>query len=233
MGRDYRRVKLKLRYFFWENWGISAGSDAGFGRVRRPAERLAPDQGIAARREIAGPAPTACPCRAGYQWDVDYDRFSPEVPVRVRSLETDLWLPRPLGEVFAFFADAHNLDRLTPPWLRFHILTPPGLTMRRGALLDYRLRWHGLPLKWKTEITAWEPPHRFVDEQKKGPYPLWVHEHTFAERDGGTVIHDHVRYAIPGGPLEPLLHRLFVGPDLTRIFAYRQARTRELLTGAS
>src|SRR3954468_23005074 len=99
-------------------------------------------------------------------------------------------LPRPVTEVFMFFAEPGNLETLTPPWLRFHILTPQPILMRAGARIDYRLRVHGLPVRWQSEITAWEPPVRFVDEQRRGPYRVWVHEHTFEEGDGGTEVRD-------------------------------------------
>jgi hypothetical protein len=139
-------------------------------------------------------------------------------------LRTRLRLPRPRPEVFALFADAGNLQALTPGWLHFEILTPMPVEMRAGALLDYRLRLHGLPVRWNTGITAWEPPHRFVDEQLRGPYRLWVHEHTFQEVDGGTLVGDYVRYAVPGGTL---VNKLFVAGEVGRIFAYRQERLRE------
>jgi ligand-binding SRPBCC domain-containing protein len=133
-------------------------------------------------------------------------------------LRTRLRLPRPRPEVFAYFADAGNLEALTPPWLHFRILTQMPVAMGAGAVLDYRLRLHGIPVGWRTEITAWEPPFRFVDEQRRGPYRLWVHEHTFEEIPGGTRVADRVRYSIPGGPL---VHRLLVARDLRAIFTYR------------
>src|SRR5262245_56122848 len=148
--------------------------------------------------------------------------------MRVRTLVTEVWLPRPCQEVFAFFSDAGNLEALTPPWLRFRILTPLPLAVRQGTLLDYRLRWRGLPLSWRTEISAWEPPGRFADHQVRGTYRRWVHEHTFEERDGGTVMRDRVEYAVPGWLLEPLVHGLVVGPDVRRIFAYRGRKMGEL-----
>ncbi len=137
-------------------------------------------------------------------------------------------VPRPLAEVFPFFADPANLQAITPPWLGFEILTPMPLEMRAGALLDYRIRLHGLPLKWRTRITAWEPPGRFVDEQLRGPYRLWVHEHTFREVPGGTEVGDRVRYAVPGGSLA---NRFFVAPDLRKIFAWRREKIRQALGG--
>jgi ligand-binding SRPBCC domain-containing protein len=148
--------------------------------------------------------------------------------VRISTLQTELWLPCPAEEVFAFFSDAHNLDALTPPWLHFRILTPRPIDLRRGARIDYRLRWRGIPLKWQTEISEWDPPHRFVDRQVRGPYRLWVHEHTFTPHEGGTLMRDRVDYAVPGWVLAPLLLRWVVGPDVQRIFAYRQERMKEL-----
>lgn len=135
-------------------------------------------------------------------------------------LVSTVQLPRPLEEVFDFFGDAGNLDTLTPPWLHFRILTPLPLEMRVGALIDYTLRLHGLPIRWQTEITAWEPPCRFVDEQRRGPYRHWIHEHRFEERDGGTFVTDEVSYAMAGGPLAQWL---LVRRDLTRIFEFRRS----------
>jgi ligand-binding SRPBCC domain-containing protein len=149
--------------------------------------------------------------------------------MRIHTFQTEIWLPRPLEEVFAFFSDAGNLDRLTPPWLRFEILTPRPIAMRPGALIDYRLRLRGIPIRWRSEITAWEPPFRFVDEQRRGPYRLWRHQHTFAERDGGTVVGDRVEYAVWGGAL---VNKLFVERDVRAIFRYRQ-QTLQSLFGAA
>ena len=136
-------------------------------------------------------------------------------------LRTSLWLPKPLSDVFPFFADAANLEALTPPWVNFKILTKPPIRMHEGAKIDYTIRVRGLPLRWQTEITVWEPPNRFVDEQIRGPYSRWVHEHRFREEDGKTLCEDHVNYAPIGGSL---MNWLFVGRDVERIFAYRQER---------
>lgn len=134
-------------------------------------------------------------------------------------------VPRPREEVFAFFADAGNLQELTPPWVGFEVLTSRPIEMRPGTLIDYRLRLHFIPIRWRTEITAWEPPRRFVDEQLQGPYRLWIHEHTFEEDGDGTLCGDFVRYAVPFGALA---NRLMVARDVRKIFAYRERRLQEI-----
>jgi len=139
-----------------------------------------------------------------------------------------VFVPRPIDEVFAFFADASNLRRLTPPWLRFEMLTPEPIRMQVGTLIDYRLRVRGIPIRWRTRIAAWDRPHRFVDEQLRGPYRMWVHEHTFTEHEGGTLCADRVEYAVPGGPLAPLIHRRLVRPDVDRIFRFRVHKLQEI-----
>lgn len=141
-------------------------------------------------------------------------------------LQTDQWFPRQVSSVFDFFADAGNLEAITPPWLRFRIVTPVPIKMREGALIDYRLRLHGIPFGWRTKITAWNPRHRFVDEQIRGPYRCWIHEHFFEAADGGTFVRDRVTYAVPGGVL---IQKLLVGRDLKAIFGFRQQKLRELL----
>jgi ligand-binding SRPBCC domain-containing protein len=140
------------------------------------------------------------------------------------------WIAAPPEQVFAFFADAGNLDVITPPWLHFHTLTPRPIAMRPGAVIDYRLRIRGLPLRWQSEITVWEPPRRFVDVQSRGPYRRWVHEHTFIAEKGGTLVLDRIEYAVPGWLLAPLVRRWLVAPDLAKIFAYRKSRIEELLS---
>jgi ligand-binding SRPBCC domain-containing protein len=139
-------------------------------------------------------------------------------------LRAEIWLPRPCEEVFDFFADAFNLETITPPLLKFQVETPRPIPMHVGALIDYRLRLHGFPIQWRTEITGWEPPFRFVDEQVRGPYRLWRHLHTFVERDSGTLMTDLVDYAVPGGPL---VHALAVQGDVRRIFEYRERKMTE------
>ncbi len=132
--------------------------------------------------------------------------------------ETELWLPVPRAKVFPFFSDARNLETITPPWLNFQILTPGEIPMRVGALIDYQIRIHGWPVCWRTEITGWNPPFSFCDEQRRGPYRLWRHTHTFVEKTGGTLCRDRVEYVVPGGRL---INWLFVRHDVEKIFTYR------------
>lgn len=128
------------------------------------------------------------------------------------------WLPASRPRVFSFFADPRNLEAITPPWLKFEILTPGEIQMRAGALIDYRLRVHQISVRWQTEITRWEPDTCFVDEQRRGPYRFWRHTHTFSDLDGGTMCCDDVEYGVPGGAL---VQWLVVRRDLDAIFDYR------------
>lgn len=140
----------------------------------------------------------------------------------VQRLIGTLLIPRPLDEVFPFFAAARNLEQITPPWLQFEVLTPDPIDMGRGRLIDYRLKLHGVRLSWRTEIAEWEPPHRFVDRQLSGPYRLWYHVHTFEERDGGTLVTDQVDYTVPGGRLVGrAIDWLFVRKEVRAIFEFR------------
>ena len=133
-------------------------------------------------------------------------------------------LPGLPADVFPFFADAQNLEAITPPWLGFRIVTPRPIDMREGTLIEYRLRLRGVPLRWLTRIEVWEPGRRFVDRQIRGPYSLWHHTHEFApDGSGGTLMTDTVRYALPLGPLGELARRGFVARDLARIFDFRAA----------
>jgi ligand-binding SRPBCC domain-containing protein len=138
------------------------------------------------------------------------------------------WLPRPVDDVFAFFSDAGNLEAITPPWMHFHIVTPRPIELRAGAIIDYRLCWRGLPLRWSSEIAEWEPPQQFVDVQRRGPYAHWRHRHTFVPKDGGTRLGDEVHYALPWGPIGRLAHWL-VRRNLEAIFDYRAERVAALL----
>src|ERR1022692_892876 len=131
------------------------------------------------------------------------------------------FVPRPLGDVFEFFSKAENLQTLTPEWLHFRILSVKPSPVRKGTLIRYSLRWRLFPIRWTTEIIEWDPPHRFVDSQLKGPYQLWHHEHRFAAEGNGTRISDEVQYLLPFGVLGSIAHRLKVKNDVETIFAYR------------
>ena len=138
----------------------------------------------------------------------------------IHVLRATAYIDRPIDDVFPFFAAAENLERITPPSLRFRVVTPGPIEMRAGTLIDYRLRLNGLPFGWRTEITEWDPPHSFVDTQLKGPYHTWVHRHTFEPEGAGTFMVDEVRYRLPLWPLGeialPVVRRQVAG-----IFRYR------------
>lgn len=148
---------------------------------------------------------------------------------RTHDLYREQLIPQPLDQVFAFFAEAGNLERITPPWLGFSLLTPEPVEMRAGTLIEYRLRLHRVPLRWITRIERWEPGRAFEDVQVKGPYRFWHHRHEFRPAGEGTLVQDHVRYALPLGRLGELAHAAFVERDLARIFAFRHAAVKELL----
>lgn len=143
--------------------------------------------------------------------------------MKIRTFTAEQWLPSPPGAVFPFFADAANLEVITPPWLNFRILTPGPIDLKPGALIDYRLRIRGVPIRWRTRIASFDPPHGFVDEQLKGPYRLWRHVHTFEPETRGGVAGsrclDRVEYAVP---FDALVHSALVRPDIVRIFAFRR-----------
>jgi len=145
--------------------------------------------------------------------------------MKIHTLNSEIRVPRPREEVFGFFARAENLETLIPPWLHFSILSPGPIEIKMGARIRYQLRLHGIPLRWESEITAWQPPCRFVDEQRSGPYRRWVHEHLFLQDAEGTRICDSVHYSIIGGILA---NRLFVAPDLNKIFEFRRQKVSEI-----
>ena len=149
-------------------------------------------------------------------------------PGGVRRLMREQYLRAPLDEVFPFFADAHNLEAITPAVLRFNVLTPKPIEMGVGARIEYKLSLRGFPMKWRTQIVAWEPGVRFVDLQVKGPYRLWHHEHTFQQVGDGTLCRDIVHYSHWGTPLG---ERLLVRPDIEGIFDYRYAEMAKLFGG--
>jgi ligand-binding SRPBCC domain-containing protein len=150
--------------------------------------------------------------------------------MKIHSFDSGLWVPLPIDAVFPFFSDAHNLERITPPFLKFNVVTPDPIVLAVGTRIRYRLSLRGIPISWESEITAWEPPYRFIDEQRRGPYRYWKHEHRFAPRDNGTQVSDHLRYAVWGGPL---INSLFVAPDVRKIFAYRREQLSVILQSGS
>jgi ligand-binding SRPBCC domain-containing protein len=151
--------------------------------------------------------------------EIEITRFANEF-----RLSTELFLSQSIDKIFPYFADARNLEELTPPLLNFKIASTDRISMSVGTIIDYHLRIHRLPIKWKTLISAWEPPYMFVDEQLRGPYRYWIHRHSFEEENGGTIVRDLVRYQIFGGEV---VHNLFVKKDLLRIFNHR----KEILLG--
>lgn len=137
-------------------------------------------------------------------------------------------VPEPLEQVFAFFARAENLEAITPEWLKFQVLSVVPEPVQKGTLIEYRLKLHGLPLRWTSQIVEWEPPHQFIDLQLQGPYRLWRHTHRFIAEGGNTWIHDEVLYSLPLGSLGRMAHSLFVRRDVERIFAFRASAVRAL-----
>lgn len=144
-------------------------------------------------------------------------------------MRAECTVPRPREEVFDFFSDAMQLERITPPILNFHVLTPGPIDMEAGRTIDYRLRVRGIPIRWTSEISVWEPHTRFVDQQLRGPYSHWHHEHLFEDCEDGTRVIDIVHYGVPGGAL---LHGLFVRRDLIKIFTYRQETMLEIFANS-
>jgi len=148
-------------------------------------------------------------------------------------LRREQFVPRPLAEVFPFFSRPENLARITPANLGFQILTPTPITMKEGALIDYTIGLLGLRVHWRTMITTYDPPFRFVDEQLAGPYAFWHHTHSFEEVEGGTWIRDEVRYLLPFGPLGRIVHTLFVRRKLDAIFHHRHQIIEGVLGAAA
>jgi ligand-binding SRPBCC domain-containing protein len=147
----------------------------------------------------------------------------------VHRLERSQRIARPLSEVFAFFSNARNLEAITPPFLRFQIVTPSPIEMREGACIEYRISLWGVPLGWHTRIALWQPNERFVDEQTDGPYAYWHHLHEFQADGDATRMRDELDYALPFGPLGSLAHALWVKRQLRTIFDYRATAIERLL----
>ena len=147
---------------------------------------------------------------------VEISRFENEF-----RLTAKIHLPQKLEQIFPYFSSAKNLEQLTPSFLRFKVLTPGEISISSGTIINYDLRIHGVPIRWTSLISLWEPPHRFVDEQLRGPYRYWIHEHTFEECEGGVLVKDSVRYQVFGGSI---VHNLFVKKDILKIFMFRQEK---------
>jgi ligand-binding SRPBCC domain-containing protein len=143
-------------------------------------------------------------------------------------LEIEQWVAGDPDDVFEFFSDARNLERITPPHLKFNVLDVSTNELREGTLIDYALRLHGLPIRWQSRIEDWKPNDRFVDVQTRGPYALWQHRHEFEPHEGGTIVRDRVRYRMPLGALGDLVAGSFVRSDLRRIFDYRRVQMMSL-----
>lgn len=141
--------------------------------------------------------------------------------IRLSAIHREQWIPASLPAVFSFFSNAGNLDRITPPWLRFSILGQSALVLSTGTLIHYRLAWYGIPMKWTSRIEEWFPPTRFIDVQLNGPYRRWHHTHTFEPRDGGTLIGDTVQYDVPMRAVGDFFAGWIVRRDVERIFDYR------------
>jgi ligand-binding SRPBCC domain-containing protein len=153
--------------------------------------------------------------------------------MKFHTLRREQFIPRPIHEVFAFFADAHNLEEITPPWLGFRILSTSSETISEGTQIRYRLRLHGLPIHSITEIRRWNEPTRFVDVQRSGPYRMWHHTHLFEAHGDQTKMIDVVRYILPLGILGRIVHALKVKADVRRIFDYRYKRITELFASVN
>ncbi len=148
--------------------------------------------------------------------------------LKLYTFRQEQWIKRPLQEVFAFFADARNLEELTPAWLGFKILSMNSDSIAEGTEICYRLHLHRIPIHWRTEIRRWNPPHRFVDVQRSGPYKLWHHTHRFEAHGDETRMIDVVRYVLRFGVLGQIAHTLKVRSDVQQIFDYRRRRIDEL-----
>ena len=154
------------------------------------------------------------------------------MPVRVYALNCEMLVQRPLKEIFAFFENPANLAKITPPWLSFNIVTKD-VPMGKNAQFDYVIKWLGLPMKWRSLITTYDPPRSFSDEQLIGPYKTWNHEHSFEETGRGVVVGDHLTYSLPMGPLGAIAQSVMVKRQLLSVFRYRQTALAKIFPGAT
>lgn len=150
--------------------------------------------------------------------------------MRTHRFDAEQRVERPLPEVFEFFSRAENLERITPPFLSFSLTGEPPAKVTTGTLISYRLRVHGIPIRWTSRIDAFEPERMFVDRQLKGPYKLWIHRHEFEADGDATIVRDHVRYALPLGIAGAIAHLVQVRRDIEQIFAYRRRVIDEIFS---
>jgi ligand-binding SRPBCC domain-containing protein len=151
--------------------------------------------------------------------------------VKPHTLHRTTIINRPIEEVFRFFCDPANLNLITPPSYAMKIISRQPIELKKGALIDYRIKVSGIPLRWRTEITEWKPPYYFVDIQLKGPYRLWMHEHRFEAQGNNTVMHDDVQFLSPGWFLEPLVNKWFVEPKIISLFDHRTQCLKKIFNG--
>ena len=151
--------------------------------------------------------------------------------MRTYQLTCQMLVSKPLAAVYEVFENPYNLKKITPPWLSFSVSSKDKVVMRQGAEIDYRFRWFVLPMRWRTLITAYNPPHDFVDEQMRGPYLMWRHRHTFEATSEGTLVKDTVDYVLPFGLLGAIAHWIMVEAQLIMIFRFRQKALNELWGG--
>jgi len=189
-------------------------------RIRRPPRQALP-------RQHADPPVPEDDAPIEYVVDIHYVEII--VNDLFQHLHREQLVARPLDEVFGFFAEAGNLELITPPWLGFSLTAAEPVAMRAGTVIEYQLRLHRLPVRWVSRIALWEPGRTFVDVQVRGPYRVWRHRHEFEASGDSTLVRDHVDYALPLGRLGELAHRAFVARDLARIFDYRRAAVARLL----
>lgn len=149
-------------------------------------------------------------------------------PSAPHELHREQVIPCSIERTFDFFADAFNLEAITPPWLRFRITTPRPIAMQEGTTIDYRLRLWGVPVKWQTRIEVWQPPFRFVDMQVRGPYRWWWHEHTLEPHPQGTLMRDRVEYR---AAIDAIVTPLFVRRSVETIFDYRMDAIERIFFG--
>lgn len=204
--------------------GRLVSSRGGQRRLTRPAQRRVKlSGGQAAGEERGQRSLLSVGQRVERCWSEVHHLARSASPAGIlQTLTREQLVKSPPDSVFGFFADAFNLEAITPPWLRFRVLTPGPVPMGPGTMIEYRLRLHGLPIRWLTRIEVWEPGVRFVDVQVRGPYRVWAHTHSFEPHAGGTLVRDTVRYDLPLGPLGRLAHAAFVRRDLERIFDFRR-----------